>query len=183
MTMKISTKKMTIAGLSAFVLIIGAGIATSFAAQGKIITFSDRITNEIVHFEEGRENLINAIAEKFSLNVTDVEAVFNEHREEMFADREVYFTQRVNEQVTNSELTQAQADALIAKRAELIDFAKTLEGKSPEEIQQIVQEQMESLKVWAQENDITLKDLRALHLGFGPMHGSMHGHGKMMRGF
>lgn len=178
--MKKHSKKIMAVSIAAFVFIAGAGIATSFAAQGPIM-FSDRISNGVVYLQEGRESLIQAIAEKFNLNTEEVKTVFDEHQKEMLAERGQYFTVQVNKEVTSGELTQAQADAILAKRTELIEFTKTLEGKAPEEIQEAMKIQMESLKAWAQENDINLKDLRGLHLGVGPF--MMKHHEKAMHGF
>ncbi len=110
-------------------------------------------------------NIVNAIAEKFNLNVSDVQDVFDEqratmeanrqeHREEMQADMQEKFNERINQAVSDGKLTQAQADLIIAKKAELCSQQTSMEGKTREEILAFQKSQRDSLEQWAKDNNI-----------------------------
>jgi Skp family chaperone for outer membrane proteins len=64
-------------------------------------------------------SLVDAIASKFNLSKTDVQAVFDEQHTKMQADRETEVKAEVAQLVKDGKLTQAQADALNTKRTEL----------------------------------------------------------------
>jgi DNA polymerase III alpha subunit (gram-positive type) len=123
-------------------------------------------------------NLVTAIAQKFNLNQADVQSVFNEHKSQMSAQhqqnqekRETEMKQKFSDElakaVTSGKLTQAQADLITAKRAELdtqrgqlginkMDSTKTAAER--EALRKAQQEQMqtkhEELKKWASDNGI-----------------------------
>ncbi len=64
-------------------------------------------------------SLVDAIAKKFNLKTTDVQAVFDEQKATMDAERETKVKEEVSQLVKDGKLTQAQADKINAKRAEL----------------------------------------------------------------
>lgn len=64
-------------------------------------------------------SLVDAVASKFNLNRADVQSVFDEQHTKMQAAREQAIQDKVAQLVTDGTLTQAQADAINAKRAEL----------------------------------------------------------------
>jgi hypothetical protein len=64
-------------------------------------------------------SLVDAVSTKFNLNKTEVQAVFDEQRSVMEAEREAEFKEQVAQLVSDGKLTQDQADKLTAKRAEL----------------------------------------------------------------
>lgn len=110
-------------------------------------------------------NLVTAIAQRFNLNVSDVQQVFDEQktqmdaqrteqRTQMEAQRKQEFTDRINQAVTEGKLTQEQADKILAKKAELETQRTNLEGKTQEECRTAMKEQMDSLKQWATDNNI-----------------------------
>lgn len=68
----------------------------------------------------GHDNgLVQALADKFHLNKSDAQAVFNEQRDKLEAKREAEQVQEQAQLVKDGKLTQAQSNALTAKRAEL----------------------------------------------------------------
>lgn len=166
------TKKTLLVG--AIMASLGAGtlgIGTTFAA-------------EIAPRERGMAALAEAIAERFDLDVDEVQAVLDEeaesHREEMRAQHEQAFEDRLAEAVESGELTQEQADLILEKRDEMKAYAETLVDLEPQERKDAMQEQMEELKDWAEENDIPMEYLR---FGPGPRgaHGAHMGQGGMNR--
>lgn len=128
-------------------------------------------------------SLVNAIAVKFNLKVSDVQAVFDEqmalnqsqlqeHREEMKTKFNEKFTDKINQAVADGKITQAQADLIIAKKAEIELKFTNLEGKTQEEIFDIIKTQTEELKQWLKDNNISLE-----YFAFGKM--GFHGLGNM----
>lgn len=110
-------------------------------------------------------NLVQAIASKFNLSESDVQAVFDAQKVQMEAQRETQrtemeakrtqeFADRLSQAVTEGKLTQEQADKITAKKAELKTQKTNLEGKTEEERQTAMQEQKDSLKQWATDNNI-----------------------------
>lgn len=123
-------------------------------------------------------NLATVIAQRFNLNQADVQSVLDENKSQMKATcqknqekREAEMKQKFSDKlvaaVTSGKLTQAQADLLIAKRAELDaqrgEFAINRKDstKTEAEIQAQIKaqkEQMqarhEALKKWASDNGI-----------------------------
>jgi hypothetical protein len=135
---------------------------------------------------QGNSEIISAIAEKFNLNQSDVQAVFDEHRAivetyqeqnriEMQGKMQEKFQERINQAVATAKLTQEQANKILAKNAELVSQKTDLQDKTREEMQTIMKEQMDSLKQWAEDNNIPLQ-----YMQFG---GAGFGRGMGMRGF
>lgn len=63
--------------------------------------------------------LVEAIASKFNLNKDEVSKVFDEQRSAMEAERTAKADEALTQLVTDKKLTQAQADAIKAKRTEV----------------------------------------------------------------
>jgi hypothetical protein len=117
-------------------------------------------------------DLVKAIAQKFNLNVGDVQAVFDEQKTEMETKFQQEFADRLAKAVSDGKLTQAQADLLTAKCTEILaqkEAQKTnIEKMTQEErreSQEAMKTQAESLKQWAKDNNIPQEYL--MFLGFG----------------
>lgn len=166
-------KKQTLA-VAAILAALGAGavgVGTTLAAEKmeRPAPFSD---------------LVTALAERFSLNEDEVQAVFDEHRPEI---RDVMFERhgggagpgmKLDAAVTNGDLTQEQADALKAKLEELHAARPDIENLTPEEMKAEVEANMAELKTWAEANGIPEDFLPVHHVfvGRGPAGGE-----KMLR--
>ncbi|HRH31664.1 MAG TPA: hypothetical protein PK950_03280 [Candidatus Paceibacterota bacterium] len=99
-------------------------------------------------------SLVNAIATKFNLSTTDVQAVFDEQRAQMEKEHEQAFADRLKQAVASGKITQDQADKITAKKAELESLRSSMEGKTEDEKRAAMKTQMDSLKNWATENNI-----------------------------
>lgn len=119
-------------------LITAAAITLAVAATTIGVTYA--ATNVTGEDANPMHTLVTAIATKFNLSETDVQQVFDEQHEQIMAQHEQAQADRLAQAVTDGELTQAQADLIIAKLAEL----KT---NRPD------------LKQWASDNDIPLEYL------------------------
>lgn len=152
-------------------IVVFAGIAAGVAKA------------DVRNADNPMSKLVNAIAQKFNLNVSDVQAVFDEQKAQMDTERKTQktemeakqqeeFKNRINQAVTDGKLTQEQADKIIVKKAE-IDGQKTTTPntsttpKTKEEMDAKMKAQTDSLKQWASDNNIPEEYIRFLGRGMG----------------
>ncbi len=117
--------------------------------------------------------LVQALAKKFNLNASDIQAVFDENRQAMEANRLQEAKARLDQAVKDGKLTQAQADQITSKQQELKTLMESLQGKTREEAEAARKTALENLKTWAATNNIPQE---FLHPGFG--HGGPGGPGR-----
>ena len=136
-------------------------------------------------FKSPMGNLVNALAQKFNLNVSDVQAVFDEQKAQMETEKEQKkyqgFADRLSQAVTDGKLTQEQADLITAKKAEIDAQRETqktnMESMTQEERQTAIKEQMNYLKQWATDNNIPQEYLMFVEFGGRGGHGGPGGPG------
>lgn len=146
------TKKSVIAAAIVATLGMGAfGASSAFAASN---------TTE---GHNRMQNLVTAIAEKFNLSESDVQAVFDEQRTAMQEQRQENAAEHLAQAVEDGKLTQAQADAITANMASQKTFFESLKDMTQEERQDALKANAESQKAWAEENNLPKP--------FAPMHG------------
>lgn len=143
------TNKTKILGLLVgLVLLGGAGIGTNavFAAQN---------TSGHPNF---MGNLAAAIAQKFNLNVNDVQDVIDDQmaqqRVEAQEQRQLAFENRLSQAVSSGKLTQAQADLILAEKAKVKAQIEALKGKTGEELRAAMKQIMDAERQWATDNNI-----------------------------
>ena len=135
--------------------------------------------------------IVSAIAKKFDLSESDVQAVFDEQaearrdetqekREEMRAKHDEKYDEMLAQAVTDGKLTQAQADSIASKRDEIQSYAESLKDETPEARRADMKAKRDELKVWAKDNGIDEKYVRFLPPPRGMMGGKMMNGG--MRG-
>ncbi len=154
----------------------------TFAGAGVIYAASPSTSNPM-------SGLVNAIAQKFNLNPSDVQQVFDQQRQQMQQQMQANLQQHektfLDQAVKNGKLTQDQEDKIIAKQQELQSFMQGLQGKSSADRQSAIKTEMSALAQWAKDNNIPHQYLR-MGFGRGPMMGGwrMGGrmHGRMMKG-
>jgi hypothetical protein len=124
-------------------------------------------------------NMVNAIAQKFNLNSSDVQQVvdeqFAQQKEQMDANRQQTFTDRLNKAVTDGKLTQDQADKITAEKASIDSQIAALNGKTGDDLKTAMKQIMDSEKQWATDNNIPQQYLMP---GFGGL-GAGKGYGKL----
>ena len=166
-------KKLFVVGATLATLGTAAiGIGTSFAASPTAVARPNPMSA-----------LVTAIAQKFNLSTTDVQAVFDAQRAQMQAtqqaDHEARLKTDLASAVQSGKLTQAQADLITAKQAELKALHDSLQGKTPAEVKTALDAERTTLTQWAKDNNIPAQFMR-FGLG-GPGMGG-RGHGPMMGG-
>ncbi len=118
---------------------------------------------------------VSAIAQKFNLNVADVQKVVDDQHSVMRVSHAQVFADRLAKAVSDGKLTQAQANLITAKKAELEAFRVSLNGKTQAEKQVAMKTQFDALKKWATDNKIPsgFAFFGGLELGRGMGHGGM----------
>lgn len=123
--------------------------------------------------------LVSAIAKKFNLKETDVQAVFDENRSQMEAQRETEVKDQVAQLVKDGKLTQAQADLINTKRVELQKEREA--NRTSDQSKSDMEARKTALDKWFSDNNIPT-DYRYLVFGGGHGHGGPGGPRGDMRG-
>lgn len=95
------------------------GAVTAISAAGLTGVGLAHAANTTGTSSNPMSGLVDAIASKFNLDKTKVQAVFDEQHSKLEAEREQQVKDQVAQLVKDGKLTQAQADKINAKRAEL----------------------------------------------------------------
>lgn len=143
-------KKSTPLALGAMALaILGSGLYTNSASaqfQG-----------------EAGNNLIQKIAQRFNLDETEVKAFFAERKADRQIKRQEKREAKLDQAVENGELTEAQKQLILDKRAELkTSFEANREefkNLDPEERKTFKTEKRAEIEAWAEANGIDSKYL------------------------
>lgn len=110
--------------------------------------------------------LVDKIAQRFNLNKSDVQKVFDENRSEHQAARQQHYEYRLSQAVKDGKLTEDQKTKLLDKLNELQSREEDLEDKTSQQRYQNIEQDHDALKQWAQDNNIPQRYLP------GSMHGS-----------
>lgn len=110
--------------------------------------------------------IVQKIAERFNLNVTEVQQVFDEERDERRADMYAHFAERFNDLVSEGKLTETQKEAILDKHEEMQNSMEELENLTPEERKLRMQTMHEEFKTWVEEQGIDLTLVGPFGRGF-----------------
>jgi len=110
-------------------------------------------------------SIVNAVATNFNLNSSDVQTVVNDvmetERSNRLMQEKINQTEKINQAVTDGEITQAQADLITAKISEIKSTREanqlSNQGLTQEERADNIQAEKESLKEWAEDNNISME--------------------------
>lgn len=118
----------------------------------------------------GYTSIVQKIAQKFNLNQADVQAVFDQDRQEHEAQMEQNFEKKLTDAVSAGELTDSQKQAIIEKRKELqaqrqseMESFKNMTEEQRQATMEAKKADMEKqrtdLEAWAKEQGIDMKYL------------------------
>ena len=126
-----------------------------------LFTFSTLATNKISAEEESSTHpIIQKLVDKFNLNQDEVEAVFEENRQERQTQRQADHQAKLDQAVEAGILTEDQKNTLLEKQSEFQGERGQFKDLSQEERQKERQSRQDQMQSWAEENGI---DLEALH--------------------
>ncbi|MBU0618967.1 hypothetical protein KKD62_01900 [Patescibacteria group bacterium] len=110
--------------------------------------------------------IIQKLVERFGLNEEEVKVVFDETREKRRVEMQTRLENRLNEAIEGGDLTEAQKEAILAKKAEMQTNCGEFKDLSPEERQKKMQAHKEEMQTWAEANGVDLSQMHPL-LGGG----------------
>jgi hypothetical protein len=155
-----TTNKKLALGLLALTFIVGSSVV------GYKTVNADTTTTTRPTFMSG---FVKAIAQKFGLSESDVQAVVDSEAQKQRAEMEAKFQQdfatRLAQAVTDGKLTQAEADLIKAKQAEVKTQLDTLRADQSYTSREKMRTLMDSVRTWAETNNIPKEFVM---FGFGP---------------
>jgi type VI protein secretion system component VasK len=159
--------------------LIAAGVTASVAVAGLTgLSMASAATQSNSASNNPMSSLVSALATKFNLKTSDVQAVFDEQHTQMEAQRNSEVKTKLAQLVKDGKLTQAQADAITAKRSELQkqrdSNRASMDGKTHAERKTAMDTERSALDTWFSDNNIST-DYRYLVFGGGRGHGGPGG--------
>lgn len=118
----------------------------------------------------GLESLIAKLVERFGLNQDEVEAVFEEVKEEKRTEISQRYEERLDEAVASGELTEEQKTLILQKRDELRAEKEQYKDQdlTNEEKQALREQHKQEIEQWAADNGIDTQYLMGPKGGQGP---------------
>ncbi|OGM10414.1 hypothetical protein A2Z67_02935 [Candidatus Woesebacteria bacterium RBG_13_36_22] len=110
--------------------------------------------------------IVQKIADEFNLNISDVQQVSDEERDEKRAEAFARFADRLDDSVTDGKLTNAQKDAILDKHEEMQDKTEEVKDLSKEDRCENMQKLYEEFKSWFEEQGIDESILEGFGGGF-----------------
>lgn len=160
---------------AAAVTVLGAGILTASTAFAQSTTTA----------QDPMNTLVQKIADKFNLNESEVQAVFDEAHEEQHAKMQAGFEEKLSQYVESGELTEEQKKLILEKRLEMNADREAnkeaFKNLSDEERKAQKDAKRAELEAWAEENNIDLQYLM-LKGGKGPGFGGRGDFGQRNQG-
>lgn len=152
----ISKKSKTIAA-TAFVLgvaAVGAGTFNASTAYASTTSTMSPEANRTAHIT----NLVNALAQKFNLNSTEVKTVVDtvmaSEKASMQANHDKNLADRLAKAVTAGKITQAQSALITAKVQETKTFMESMKNKTDAERKAAMTTFKTNIQTWATANNI-----------------------------
>lgn len=113
-------------------------------------------------------SLAQKIANRFGLNKDEVQAVFEQDRQERHAEMEKAYQDYLTKEVSEGNITESQKQLILEKRAELEAkreaTMESFKNMSDEERKAAMESERASLEAWAKENNVDLKYLGFFHV-------------------
>lgn len=115
-------------------------------------------------------NLVQMIAQKFNLNQNDVQAVFDQAKQQQMANRQTKIDNRLTQAVKDGVITDAQKQLIVNKLQEIQTQRQNTKDQfknmTPQQRRDAMQRQIQDLQQWAKDNNIDLTKLKGI-FGFG----------------
>ncbi len=129
--------------------------------------------------------IVQRIADRFSLNVSEVEKVFDEERDERRAEKFARFADRLDDLVSEGKISKAQKEAILDWHEKINDEMEKARNLSFEERREKMQSIQEEFRNWLKSEGINETNLGCLGMGFGKgfgMNGLVKPGGRFMMG-
>lgn len=128
-------------------------------------------------------SIVQRVSQRFGLNQSDVQSVFDQHRLEMQAEHRTRMEERLNQLVAEGKLNETQKQAVLKKMQEMqtqkLSMMENFRTMTPEQRQTEMKKKRDEMKAWADSIGIDPSILG----GFGMAHpGGHRGFGMKMGG-
>ncbi len=134
-------------------LVTGVTTAVGLASIGGVVSAATSpSTTESA--ADTKSSLIDRLAERFNLNKSDVEKVFEEERAEREKDRQQKMEQRLAQAVTDGKITEDQKAAILEKHQEMKAYMESIKDKPRAERKELMHTKMQELRQWAEDNNL-----------------------------
>lgn len=120
--------------------------------------------------------IVQKIADKFNLNVSEVEQVFDQERDEHRAEKFALFADRLDDLVSEGKLTDIQKEAILDKHEEMQDSIEELRGLSGSEKKEEMRKLHDNFRTWLEGESIDLTLFGGFGKGFDRGFGLENGH-------
>jgi len=126
---------------------------------GAVNTFAESTTSD----QNPMASLVQKIADKFGLKKEDVQAVFDQDRQERQVQMQTRFEEQLSQDVKDGKITEAQKQLILEKRKELEANRQakmeSMKNMTQDERKAAMEKERQELESWAKENGIDLKYL------------------------
>lgn len=169
MSVKVSLRKEVNMNNKTKLLFTAAAIVISGAT---LLSTTQAFAQSTTSGLDPRSSLVQKLADKFGLNKDEVQAVFDQSRQEMQAQRTAEYESRLSQLVKDGKITEAQKQLILAKHKELqskhLTIMESMKDKNGDERRDAMEAEHEDLEEWAKQNGI---DPKYLMFKFGHMKG------------
>jgi hypothetical protein len=150
--------------------LIVTGVVATIGAVGA----GQMVSAQTATGDGGSDTLVAKIAQKFNLDSSEVQQVFDQDRQAKEAEREAKIDSKLAQLVTDGKITNEQKDAIVAKRSELKaerdSNMNAMDSKTGAERKAEMDAKKTELENWAKQNNISTEYLRYV-MGGGRGHG------------
>lgn len=141
-------------------------IVGSFVVVLILIVAATTTTAISAHRGAGSGDMVTRLAEKFGVEEAEVQVVFDEAKADRFALMQEKKEEWLNQAVADGKLTEEQKEELLALYAQHAADFDSYSTLTFEEKKVLKQEHHNEMKIWMDENGISLGDFIG-HKGFG----------------
>lgn len=146
-------------------------VAAVGVLSGGLVVATTAFAQTPANGQNGVPSLVQEIADKFHLNTSDVQAVFNQHRQEIMTQRETNYENYLQNLVSTGKITDAQKQLILNKHKELMSQLQSdkqdFKSLTPDQKRTKMQAAMKDLQSWAKQNNIPMQYLRPFGPGMG----------------
>jgi hypothetical protein len=149
-------------------------VAAVSVLSGGLVVATTAFAQTSASGQNGIPSLVQEIANKFHLNTSDVQSVFDQHRQVAQSKMEANYETYLDNLVKDGKITDAQKQLILNKHNDLIGKKTNFKNMTPAERRAQMQASRQDLQNWAKQNNINLQYLRP----FGPGMRRFGGFGK-----
>lgn len=144
-------------------IVSGVGLA-SVAGMGVVSAQSNPTPGTV----GDSQSIVDKLATKFHLNKADVQAVFDQDKQEHDQVMQQRLEDRLSQAVKDGKITSGQKTEILNKLSEMRSFMESQKDKTPQERKTAMDQKRTELEQWAKDNNIPQQYLKPLG-GHRPM--------------